>query len=393
MSSPTSYDVILIGGALFGGSTAYHLLSRDPSLRVCVVERDPTYEKAPSALSMAGIRLLFSQPENLLMSRYGHEFFSDFGALTKVGETEIPLHFWKQGYLFVANTAEQARDMEANYRFQTDMGVDAELLSPEQIPDRFPSMSSDEAALATLSPHDGWIDPYGALTGFRRKVIALGGTYLHGEVVGIERNGNRIGDIILADGQRLRADWVINTAGVQAAEVGAMAGMKLPVVPLPRTQFYFETPADIEPMPLTRDQSRAGFRPEGAGFMTGMTDFSRAGQFVSEPDHDSFLDHIWPALASRVPAFETLKVKAAYATHYALNTLDGNLIIGPWAGGAENFLVAAGCSGHGLQHAPAIGRGLSEIILDGGFQTIDLTRLGYQRVIDNAPYKEAGVKA
>lgn len=393
MSSPTSYDVVIIGGALFGGSTAYHLLSRDPSLRVCVVERDPTYEASPSALSMAGIRLLFSQPENLLMSRYGHEFYSDFGALTKVGDDEIPLHFWKQGYLFVANTPEQARDMEANFRYQTDMGVEAELLSPAEIPRRFPSMSDDEAALAVFSPHDGWIDPYGALTGFRRKVISLGGVYLHGEVVGLEREGGRIGDVVLADGRRLRGEWVINTAGVQAAEVAAMAGMPLPVVPLPRTQFYFEIPGKLEPMPLTRDQSRAGFRPEGVGYMTGLTDFSRAGEFVTEPDHDAFLDKVWPALASRVPAFETLKVKAAYATHYALNSLDGNLILGGWPGGATNFLVAAGCSGHGLQHAPAIGRALSELILDGGLRTLDLSRLGYQRVIDDAPYREAGVKA
>ena len=77
----------------------------------------------------------------------------------------------------------------------------------------------------------------------------------------------------------------------------------------------------------------------------------------------------------------------------AATSTDGNLIIGPWIGGLENFLIATGFSGHGLQHAPAVGRALAELILDGGFQTIDLGRFTYQRILDATPYPERGMRA
>ena len=67
------HDVVIIGGGLHGCSTAYHLLRREPTLRVAVIEKDPSYEHAASARSNAGVRVLFSQEENIAMSRYGHE--------------------------------------------------------------------------------------------------------------------------------------------------------------------------------------------------------------------------------------------------------------------------------------------------------------------------------
>ncbi len=76
---------------------------------------------------------------------------------------------------------------------------------------------------------------------------------------------------------------------------------------------------------------------------------------------------------------------------YDQNELDGNVIIGPWTGGLENFHMVAGFSGHGLMHAPGCGRAIAELILDGSYQTIDLKRFGWQRVLDGAPYRETGI--
>ena len=391
--SKTQYDVVIIGGALMGGSTAFHLLSREPGLRVCVVERDPTYKNAPSAVSVAGIRVLFSQPENLLMSRYGHEFYSRFGELTSVDGTVQPLHFWKRGYLFIANTPEQADDMRANFDFQTTMGCQAELHDANSLRRRFPSISTHDVAAAVLSPQDGWIDPFGALTGLRRKAKALGAEYRHDEAVGLAHDGTRVTAVALASGAMIFGDYVVNTAGIWAPEVCRMVGIEIPVVPLPRTQFYFETHAEFEPLPLVRDQLGPGFRPEGAGFISGLTNYDAAGEFRWDVNYDYFDEVIWPALVNRVPKFESLKVKNGWAGHYAQNVFDGNLLLGPWPGHLQNFLIATGCSGHGLQHAPAIGRAISELIIDGGFTTLDLSRLSLQRLIDNTPYLERGVKA
>lgn len=393
MSGAKHYDVVIIGGALFGGSTAYHLLRREPGMRICVLERDPTYERAPSAVSVAGIRLLFSQPENLLMSRYGHEFYSAFGELMEVDGDRTPLNFWKQGYLFIANTPAQAADMKLNHDYQTSMGCDAELFDGPALARRFPSLATHDVVSAVLSPRDGWIDPYGALMGLRRKARAMGAEYRHAEAVGLERDGRRVTAVHLGDGTSLSADYVINTAGIWAPAVCEMIGMKVPVVPLPRTQFYFETPAKPEPLPLVRDQLGVGFRPEGAGFISGITNYDAAGNFVWDVNYDYFENAVWPALANRMPGFEQVKLKNAWCGHYAQSTFDGNMIIGPWIGEVDNFLIATGCSGHGLQHAPAIGRALAELIIDGRFEAIDLNRLTYQRILDNEPYPERGVKA
>lgn len=393
MASNQDFDVIIIGGALAGGSTAYHLLTKDPALRVCVIEKDPTYEAAPSVLSMAGVRLLFSQVENLQMSQYGHSFYGNFPTLMEVDGAKPDLHFWHQGYLFIAGTPEQAADMEANHAFQVAQGAEAVMLDAKGVTDRFPDISPDGIAAAVFSPRDGWIDPYGALMGLRRKAISLGATYLHDEVLAMERDDNLVRAVVLKSGRKLSADQFVNTAGLYAVDVARMVGMTIPVAPLPRTQYYFEAQDELSPMPLTRDQMGVGFRPEGTGFLSGLTDFSKVGEFVGEPNWAAFEDTIWPMLASRVPKFEAIKLKHAWAAHYAQNTFDGNAIIGSWTDGCSNFHLIAGCSGHGLQHAPAAGRAISELILEGRLETLDLSRLSYQRITDNAPYAEKGLKA
>ena len=149
-------------------------------------------------------------------------------------------------------------------------------------------------------------------------------------------------------------------------------------------------------LPLTKDTSGVMFRPEGAGYATGFTQADARGGFnwnVGEREHADFEAMHWPALAHRVPAFERIKVKRSWAGHYAMNRLDGNAIIGPWHGGIENFYVALGFSGAGLQKGPAVGRALTELLMQGSYQTIDLARLSYQRVVDAKPLNEPGFKA
>ncbi len=170
-----------------------------------------------------------------------------------------------------------------------------------------------------------------------------------------------------------------------------MVGMALPVEPVRRLVYFFEIRQRLEPLPLVIDPSGLYFRPEGAGYLAGRSDPDEAPGFNFEVDYDYFEAVVWPLLAARVPAFEALKPGQAWACHYDCNTLDENLIIGPWTGGLENFHVACGLSGHGLQQAPAIGRAMAELILDGRFVTLDLSRMTYRRVSDNEPLHETGI--
>lgn len=388
-----TYDVVIIGGALTGSSTAYHLLKRDPSLRVAVIEKDMSFEYAASARSNAMVRVVFSQPENLLMSRYGQEFYGNFSSLMDVAGSKPQLDYEKGGLLIISNTPEQAADALVNRTFQIGMGCDVELLNPQEISTRWPVIQVDDIENAVLSPDAGWIDPHGAMTGLRKKTRALGANYIEGEVVSVESANGCATGVRLADGRSVSAGWIVNAAGAWAGGICKLAGFEVPVVPLPRMVYYFEPQEPIDKLPYIRDGLGVGFRREGRGFISGITDFEIAGDFDFNVRHEWFEERVWLGLANRVPAFERIKVMNSWVGHYAQNLFDGNMVIGAWPGGMHNFLIATGFSGHGLQHAPAVGRALTELILDGGFQSIDLSRLTCQRVLDNAPYAERGWKA
>ena len=390
------YDVIIVGGGLHGSSTAYHLAVREPGLRIAVVERDPAYEHAASIRSTAGVRVMFSQEENIRMSQYGHEFYQGYERTMTVDGEEATVSFRRQGYLHIATSPDMAESLRANHALQRSLGCHVDLLDAAGTAARFPSLRMDDVICATHSPDDGWIDSHGALMALRRKARALGVNYIAGSVAGLNVSSGLVRSVALEGGEALEGDRVVNNAGAWAHEVSAMAGLDIPVRPMPRTTWFFECRAEIEPLPLTTDATDGrsiGFRPEGAGFIAGISDYARTGDFDWEPDLEGFESQAWPRLAHRVPAFEAIRLRNAWACHYAYNIFDGNMIIGAWPGAPANFLIATGFSGHGLQHAPAAGRALSELILDGGFTTIDLDRFHCRRVPENRREPERGVTA
>ncbi|MCP5153029.1 MAG: FAD-binding oxidoreductase [Ectothiorhodospiraceae bacterium] len=383
--------IVIVGGGVTGSSTAYHLALAGHADRVSVVEPDPTYALAASPKATGGVRVLFSVPENIRMSLYGRDFYADFDSRMAVGNEPAHVDFRRAGYLFMAGPGADAEVLEACQRVQTAEGARVLLLDRAGLRDRFPSLVVDDVEVAAWSPDDGYLDPHGVLMGFRRKAASLGVTYVQDRVVGIETTGRRVRTVRLESGGTLDADWVVNAANCWAPEVCAMVGMRVPVAPMRRMNFWFECRTPLEPLPLVRHTGKAGgFRPEGTGYLSGYTRLDEPRGFNWEVEHDLFDTFIWPALAQRVRAFEAVKVRRAWACHYDQNDLDANLIIGPWPGRLDNFLVACGLSGHGLMHAPAIGRALTEWMLGGRYETLDLTRLGYQRVVDGKPLAEAG---
>ena len=387
------HDVIIIGGGLHGSSTAYHLAVREPGLRIAVVERDPTYEHAASIRTTAGVRVMFSQEENVRMSQYGHEFYQGYERTMTVDGEEATVSFRRQGYLFIATAGGAADVMRANHALQTSLGCNVDLLDAAGLAARFPSLRVDDVICATHSPDDGWIDSHAALMGLRRKARALGVAYVADAAAALNVSSGLVRSVVLESGEVIEGDLVVNNAGAWAHEVCAMVDLDIPVRPMPRTTHYYECRDEIEPMPLTIDEGSISFRPEGAGFISGMSKYERTGDFDWEPNLESFETEAWPRLAHRLPAFEAIRLRNAWACHYAYNTFDGNMIIGAWPGAPANFLMATGFSGHGLQHAPAAGRALSELILDGRFAAIDLDRFHCRRVTENRREPERGVMA
>ncbi|MGQ0674625.1 MAG: NAD(P)/FAD-dependent oxidoreductase [Rhodospirillales bacterium] len=388
-----SRDVIIIGGAAVGSAAADFLQGPlGVAGRVAVIERDPTYAEAATPRSLGGIRQQFSTRENILMSRFGMEFVKRVGEHLSVDGDKPDVSLREQGYLFLAS-AEGKSVLQANHKTQRALGHDVVLLDPPALKARFPWLNTDGVALGSLGlKNEGWIDPYALLQAFRRKARALGATYIHDEVTGIERAGSRVAAVKLKSGGRLGCGVAVNAAGTRAHLVAAMAGLDIPIRPRKRFIYLFDCREPPEKAPLTIDATGVFFRPEGAGFVCGVSppESDDPDCLDYELDYSLYENVVWPTLAERVPAFAAIKLVRAWACQYDYNTLDQNLIVGPHADCA-NFLLANGFTGHGLQQSPAAGRALAELIVHGGFRSIDLTRFGFARVRRNQPIKELNV--
>jgi glycine/D-amino acid oxidase-like deaminating enzyme len=388
-----SMRVAIIGGGVIGSAVAYWLTA-DPAFagEVVVIERDPTYVRASSALSASGVRQQFSTPANVAIRRFAVEFLRDIGRVLAVGDERPEIALQERGYLYLATPAGM-ETLRANHEIQRQHGADVALLTPAELRERFPWLRTEDFAGASLGRSgEGWFDGYGLLRAFRAKAIAQGARYLVAEAEGLEAAGGRLHAVHLADGSRLPCDAVVNAAGPWAARVAAMAGIELPVRARARSVFVLACPESLPGCPLVIDPSGFWLRPEGQHFLVGAP--PRPGEDVDdrplEPDHALFEEAIWPALAERVSALERLKVVSAWAGYYEMNLFDQNGIVGPHPA-VPNLYFANGFSGHGIQQAPAVGRGLAELILHGGYRTLDLSPLGWQRLLDGRPLVERNV--
>lgn len=383
-------DVAIIGGGAMGASAAYYLKSLSPGLQVTVIERDPTYELASTPRASGGVRRLFSLPENIALSNYSIPFYEGFLETMEVDGVAAEISFKKQGYIFIVPPAE-LDVLKQNYETQLSLGCNVVWLEPDEIKHRYPSMYVDDIGAAVLSPDDGWLDPYSVLSGFRKKALSLGVEFVAEEVTAMSRQGASVASLTCRSGREVKAEHYINAAGAWAKNICLMLGIVVPIEPLRRYEHYFECAQEIEPLPYLKNPDRLAFRPEGGGYSGGVPTLEEPRGFNFEPDHDYFEKVVWPALAHRFPQFEQTRCKATLPGLYDQNDFDGNMIIGPGADGLGNFHMLAGFSGHGLMHAPGCGRAIAELIVGGRYETIDLQRLGWQRLINGVPLRERGI--
>jgi sarcosine oxidase len=394
--SPAAHraDVVIVGGAVVGSAIAY-FLARDPDFwgSVVVVERDPTYATASTTLSAASVRQQFSTPVNIQMSQFAIQVLRHPEWWFPLLETVPDFGFVEGGYLFLASEA-GAPALWANHAVQVEHGASVEILSPDELSHRFGWMNTEDIAGGSLgTAGEGWFDATALMQAFQQSARASGVTYVTGEVTGILTFGGRIDAVMLADGRLVECGTLVNAAGPRAGELARFAGVDLPVVPRKRNVYAFSCKTAIPDAPLVIDPSGVYFRPDEPNYIGGFS--PREGEddpdtFDLTADLPAWEDRVWPAMAHRVPAFEAVKMRRAWAGHYEVNTLDHNAIIGrhPEIG---NLVFANGFSGHGLQQAPAVGRGLAELIIHGTYRTIDLSPLGYERVAESRPVRELQV--
>lgn len=356
------------------------------------MERDPTYQRASSALSASGIRQQFSTPVNIRMSQYGIRFLRAASNVLAVKGDRPNLQIHEAGYLLTASPTNLAVLTE-NHRLQTSLGAKIALLSPEELRQRLPWLAVDDLSAGCLGLEgEGWFDGYTLLQALKAKARDHGVKYIFDEVVGLDRRGQSIGAVRLRGGDIIRARTVVNAAGPYARKVAEFAGVTVPVEARKRSVFVISCAERLPNCPLVCDASGIWFRPEGDHYICGYSpaESEDREEFDLQPDEDAFENCIWPHLAARVPAFEALRLLRSWAGHYEYNTYDKNGIIGRHPE-IPNFILANGFSGHGLQHAPAIGRGVSELIAFGEYRELDLSALSLERTSKGQPIVETEV--
>lgn len=381
-------DVVIVGGGIVGSSIAWHLTEAGCK-NVLVIERESAQGKGSTGKSMGGVRAQFSTPVNIQMSLYSIRFYASFDET--LGH---PAGYRPQGYLFLATRESHLEYLRANFKLQKSLGLEAvQMISAADIIDMLPQLRSDDILGGAFCSTDGFVDPYSAMNGFMASAVEKGAAlWKKTEVTGISRDSAGICAVETSRGS-VSTRKVVNAAGAWAAQVAKLAALDLPVEPLRRMLVPSE-PFDDFPhsSPMVIDMSNGfHFRPEGRGFLLAWNDPEETPGY--KPDFEpSFIEKILTRAANRVPAFENLPVnpKRAWAGLYEMSP-DHHAILGP-VSEIPGLYLANGFSGHGVMHAPATGKVLSDLILEGNTGIVsDVRVLAYDRFSRGALLHETAI--
>ena len=393
-----SYDVVIVGGAMYGSSIAWWTANNpDFDGRILVVERDPSYELASTTHTNSCIRQQFSSETNIRISQFGAEFIKNFQSFMG-DDPRVPKPVLQNyGYMYLADNEDFANVIRDTQKIQEGLGAGTKIMMRDEIAEAYPFYNLDDIVLGSHNLVDeGYFDGATIFDWCRRMAREKGAEYIHNEVASmkLDANGKKVEKITLKSGTTVSCGMVVNASGPRAVLTSRMAGIELPVEPRKRYTFIFDAAKPLDQdLPLTIDPTGVHMRSDGAYYLGGCPpDEDPAADYTdfTDPQPDIWEEKVWPVLANRVPAFEEIKLINMWIGHYAFNTFDQNAIIGPHPE-VTNFLFANGFSGHGLQQSPALGRGMSEQIVYGEFRSLDLSALGFERLVRNEPYLEKAI--
>ncbi len=391
------YDVVIVGGAMYGSSVAWFLTDNpDFDGSILVVERDPTYEFTSTSHTNSCMRQQFSAAINIKVSQFAADFVKNFRDYMG-GDPRVPnLRLQSYGYMYLADNEAFAATLREGQELQAACGAGTKHMSREEIAAAYPFYNLDDIVAANHNLVDeGYFDGNTLFDWWKRSAKERGVEYVSNEVIAMNRNaaGTAVESVILKSGETIACGTVVNASGPRAARTARMAGIEIPVEPRKRYTFIFEAEQPLDrDLPLTIDPSGVHMRTDGTYYLAGCppdddpaVDYD---DFVQ--DHSIWEDKVWPILATRIPQFEAIKLRNSWAGHYAYNTFDQNAILGPHTEVA-NFIFVNGFSGHGFQQSPAMGRGTAELITYGAYRALDLSPFNYERIHKGEKFIEKAV--
>ena len=393
-----SYDVIIIGGAIMGASTAWFLTDNaDFNGSVLVVERDMKFENCSTTHTNSCMRQQFSADLNVRISQFAADFVKNIRSYMGGDERVPELGIRSFGYMYLADNDGFADILRENQQVQLQAGAATQLMTAEEIKAAYPFYNVDDIVLGSINLVDeGYWDGSAVNDWWRRQSRERGVEWIENEVVAINRNaaGTRVESVTLASGEVIVCGQLVNASGPRAARTAQMAGIDVPVEPRKRYSWIFKSEQPLEQdLPLTIDPSGVHVRENGGGTYQcgGHSDYDPSVDFDDfAMDQSMWENHVWPILATRIPQFEAIKVQSEWGGHYAMNTFDHNAIMGPHTE-LSNFIFLNGFSGHGLQQSPAMGRGTSEWLTYGEYRALDLSPFNYERIPGNRPIIEKAI--
>jgi len=383
MNLPTTADIVIIGGGVMGASTAYHLAQRGLK-NILLLEKENFFGQGATGRCAGGVRYQFSTEINVRLSLESLPMIERFK--DEIGQE---VSYKQCGYMLVATNEKDASIFKHNVEMQNKLGVPTQLLSGDEVRARVPLMKFDDALAGTFNQKDGTVDPNSVVMGYINAAQKMGVKAVSGaEVIGITVSGGEVEEVRTSLGA-VKTRMILNAAGPWAGQIGQMAGVQIPIVPLRRQMFTTNPLKEIpEDFPFVIDFAKSlYFHREGEGLLIGMSNQNEKPGFDQNVDEDFELVNLEAAL-ERMPLVE----KASRASHWAglyEVTPDAHPIYGNTD--VKGFTLCAGFSGHGFMHGPISGKLMSEFILDGKFSSMDISMLDLKRFEEGRLIQEYNV--
>ncbi|MEN0133991.1 MAG: FAD-binding oxidoreductase [Rhodococcus sp. (in: high G+C Gram-positive bacteria)] len=351
---PEQAAVVVIGGGVIGASIAFHLAESGVS-DVVLLEKDEL-ACGSTCKAAGGVRASFSNEANIAIGLRGLEVYSRFAQ-----EYHQEIDFSRDGYLYLLSDHANVDIFAESVALQNRNGVPSRMITPDEAQEISPLINTDGLLAASWSPQDGKATPESVVMGYAAAARRHGARIVrHCAVTDIESTGGTITAVVTEHG-RIATSTVVCAAGAWSAEIGAMIGVNIPVVPVRRQIAFTEPLSELpESSPsLTIDfPSNFYFHPEGKGLLLGWSDPNEPEGFNLKFELEDWLLGLGAIAATRVPAVLGYGISTGWAGLYEV-TPDRNQIIDR-STEVEGLLIATGYSGHGFLMGPASG----EIVRD-----------------------------